>query len=451
MPKKFFDIIPPQENKDGKISHNSFIRKLKEKNNFVEPKDTVRTITEEKLFEKTTGNKDRKNLVTKISLFVLFLMVVLMLVSFVSLGVKIELYPKLEPLNLKTNVTIRLENDGNSLGEKEIKGKLFEYEKTTSRDFSSSGEAFEGKRAEGIIRVFNNYSTSAQPLLINTRFVSNSGMLFRSTKREVIPGGHYEKKKFVPGFKDIKVRAAEPGKKYNIGPSIFSIPGFRGTPKYTYFYGKSFSSMKGGFKGKVPQVTEDDIKKAQLSLFDKLKEENKNSLKKIVSKDYALLDNAIFQNIAEENNSSKVGDKIKSFSVSLKVKSFGIAFKKSDMDKFIRNFIALNIPKNKKIKENSLKISYSLNTENLKTGNDVANNLKNKDITVSVSIKAMVYQKIDLIGIKKAVSGKSIKEAKMLLKELPYIENVKIETKLPLKRKIPDDIKKINVKLIFEK
>jgi hypothetical protein len=273
--------------------------------------------------------------------------------------------------------------------------------------------------------------------------------LFRSTKREVIPGGHRVKGKFIAGFADIKVRAAEAGEDYNIGPSTFSIPGFKGTPKYTYFYGKSSSPMAGGFRGEVSQVTERDIEKAKSTLSGKLKEESKNFLKKTVPADYVLLDEAIFQDITEGKKSAKAGSEAKSFNLQVKVKSQGIGFKKSDMNKFVQEFIASNISEDEEFQKDSLEVNYSLGSSFSQGGGNIADILKSGEIALAVKIKAKVYKKIDLIKLKKALSDKPLREAMTFLKDLPYITKVKNKSWLFLKKKIPDDINKIELELNF--
>jgi len=43
-----------------------------------------------------------------------------------------------------------------------------------------------------------------------------------------------------------------------------------GSPRYTAVYGKSFSSMEGGYVGEASQVTKNDLEKAKDNLYEKL-------------------------------------------------------------------------------------------------------------------------------------------------------------------------------------
>ena len=443
--KKFFDIIPPSKNKDFSQRREFDYNETKETEKFSadlplsEPAERQSSRQERKAVLKT---------IRKTLFFCLFFLILTGIFSFLVFSkIKIEIWPKTKISDFETNVVVKIGNGKSDFQKKIISGKLFENQKTDSKEFFASGKVIKERKAEGIIRVFNNYSVFAQGLLPNTRFVSDKGKLFRSTKREVIPGGHRAKGKFIAGFVDIKVRAAEAGEDYNIGPSTFSIPGFKGTPKYTYFYGKSSFPMAGGFRGEVPQITEGDIKKAKSTLSGRLKEESKSFLKKTVPADYVLLEEAIFQDITEDNNSAKAGSEAESFNFQVKVKSQGIGFKKSDMDEFVQKFIASSISENEEFQKDSLEVNYSLEPSFLQGGDNIADILKSGEIVLAVKIKAKVYKKIDLIKLKKAISNKPLKEAMIFLRDLPYITKIKNKSWLFLKKKIPDDINKIELKL----
>ena len=57
---------------------------------------------------------------------------------------------------------------------------------------------------------------------------------------------------------------------------------------------------------------------------------------------------------------------------------------------------------------------------------------------------------IDLLKIKRALSGRPLREAEIFLNDLPYVEKIKLGRWSFLKRKVPDDINKIDLSLHFE-
>jgi len=103
-----------------------------------------------------------------------------------------------------------------------------------------------GMKASGTIIVFNEYSSDSQLLIASTRFLSSNGKIFRTTKNIYVPGTKTENDEIIPGSIDVEVLADYWGDEYNIGSSDFTISGFKGTAKYTDFYGKSNTAMSGG-------------------------------------------------------------------------------------------------------------------------------------------------------------------------------------------------------------
>ena len=126
-------------------------------------------------------------------------------------------------------------------------------------------------KASGKIRIFNNYSTSAQTFVEETRFMASDGKIYKTGKgvRVTVPG----KKDSTPGFVDATVYAAESGPEYNHEFDDFTIPGFQGSPKYTGFTARSLTPMTGGFQGTAALVAEVSITAALAQLKTQLQED----------------------------------------------------------------------------------------------------------------------------------------------------------------------------------
>ena len=103
-----------------------------------------------------------------------------------------------------------------------------------------------GTKAFGTITVFNGYSSEPQLLIASTRFLSSNERIFRTTKNIDIPGAQLNDDEIIPSSISVEIVADYLGAEYNIGPSDFTIPGFKGSPKYQGFYGKSSTAMSGG-------------------------------------------------------------------------------------------------------------------------------------------------------------------------------------------------------------
>jgi hypothetical protein len=465
MAKKFYDIIPPKEakilNPIKKLKKLSPVP-LKRESDEAKPAQILQSKTwagkekKSQIFQKIkkssketdmvfekhggVGRKKPKIALLKILGFC-FIFLILLFVSgfFIFSKTEIKIWPKTEILTLEETITIEIEPGEKEEGDNRISlpGQLFEDQKSDSQEFSATGKTLKEVKAEGIIKVYNAYSTSDQPLLATTRFVSADGKLFRSLKREIIVGGEYVKGKFVPGETDIMVRAAEPGEDYNIEPSTFSIPGFVGTPKYTAFYGKSFESMTKGFRREVAQITQDDLDKAKEILVERLKKESKDFLISALPQGFVLLEETISQEVIEENFSQEAGAEAESFNFQAKVKSFSLIFKKSDLEDLAKKIISENIKEGKKFQEESLEIDYSIKSMDL----------EDSQMILKIEIKAKIYSDINLDKFKKALLGKTIQEVRAFLQGQPEINKSEINLSPFWRRKIPEDFDKVDVKL----
>lgn len=379
-------------------------------------------------------------------LALLTLILAFLLCHFALSKAEIEIWPVTELFTSETKLTIDKAIENVDVLNKVIPGKIFETEKLITEEFSSSGRALKEKKAEGIIRVYNKYSTLAQTLVATTRFVSADGKLFRSIEKVTLPGGKYEGGKFVFSYLDIKVMAAEAGPEYNIGPSTFSIPGFAGTDRYTKIYGESFQEMTGGQREEVPQVRQEDLDGAKKALSERALKESEASLKEKISSEFILLDatlpppRAIDSEILETFSLARPKDELEKFKFQVKARSLALVFKKEDLENFAKDSILSQISETKKFSEKSLKLDYRPEVTNLKAGK----------ITLSLKIEAKIYLDVGEPNLKKGLAGKSLAETKLFLENQPQIAKVEVKFWPMWIKNIPEDVEKIEIKLILD-
>ncbi len=445
MPKKFFDIIPPQKKEPLPEEIDSeepelkleikFPSKPPEKEEETTPTPSYNKIDLEKLERKEKKKKIKpRRFLLKGVVFISFCLVAVGITGYsIFSKTEVEIWPKTEIMDLKGAVTIDANATQSDFSAKVIPGKIFKDQKSGSQEFPATGKTSKEAKAQGVIKVYNAYSDLPQTLVANTRFVSADGKLFKLVKKEVVPGGTYDNGKLVPGSIDVEVQAAEAGEDYNIGPSTFSVPGLAGTPKYTAFYGKSFKPMSKGFKGEAAKITSSDIENAKNVLANKLKEESRNFLKNTTPKDFTLLDETISQEVTKENPSVGVNSEAKSFILQTEIKSEGLAFKKSDMDSFVKNIISSNMAKDKKFQEESLQIKFS------------AKNKESSKVVLDLEIRIKIYPNLDLTEIRKALSGKSLQEVKGFLSDQSQITKVEVKSSPFWRKKIPKNIEQLEV------
>ncbi len=373
----------------------------------------------------------------KLWFFGLSVLILILIFCYFSLSkANIEIFPEAEVLTFKTQLIIDKTAESTSVLNKIIPGEIIEKEKTITEQFNATGNFLKARKAEGTIKIYNEYSTYDQILLATTRFVSTEGKLFRTPVRVTIPGGKYVEGSFVPGEIDINVVAGEPGPEYNIGPTTFSIPGFAGTSRYTKFYAKSFQAMSGGSSEEASQVMQNDLERAEDELTKKVKEECQNLLQEelVQLSGYSFLDKTVQTEISESSSLTEAGTEAENFNFKVSAKSETVAFKQDDFDNFVKEFIRSEIIEGKKIYEKSISIDYTPEIINMDSGK----------ITLSLNISAKIYSDIDISTLKNGLRGKTILETKIFLEDQQKIIKANIKLWPFWVRKVPDSLDKIN-------
>lgn len=428
--RKVIDIFLPNE-KEEPSTIQSFLEKKEES---PEPEKGVR------------HEKIRKERGGKSWLAILILLIVVSAggYCYFNLGkATITIWPKTEEVSLSTKLTVDKIAGSISFADKIIPGELFEEEKSVTDTISSTGKVGKEEKAQGTIKVFNEYSDSTQVLVASTRFVSTNGKVFRSAARVVVPGFTYDdKKKIVPGSVDVKVIADQAGPDYNIAPSTFSIPGFAGSEKYTKFYGKSSQPMAGGSSDKVSQVTKEDLDNAKINMSKKAKEESAASFVEKLKGEksaagYLFSEDAIQTDVTETFTLATLGMEAETFSYQAKAKSQTIIFKKSDMGSFVKEYVLSQSASGDSISEKSTTVKITPENVNLSSGK----------IMVSLDISTKIYTDQDLAKVKEGLKGKTAAETKAILENTAEISRVDVKLWPFWVTKIPEDLERINIGL----
>lgn len=149
-------------------------------------------------------------------------------------------------------------------------------------------------KASGKIRIFNEYSSVSQRLIKNTRFESTSGKIYRINNSIVVPGMTSSGGKTSPGVVEVTVYADAPGDSFNTDLTDFSIPGFKGDPRYGKFYARSVTPITGGFVGTTKVPSPEDIAAAIGKLKSDLRTELIGQARSQVPRGFLMYDNAMF-------------------------------------------------------------------------------------------------------------------------------------------------------------
>jgi hypothetical protein len=228
------------------------------------------------------GNRYGLWLVALIS--VVFLLFAL---SFLFSGARITASPKTQNLDLDENFTAVKDSD-------DTDNLSFDLVAISGGEIKTvqGGEAKEvDEKAQGNVVLFNAFSSSPQMLSINTRLEGSNGKIYETEKEVIVPGMANDG---TPGSIEVGVYGREAGTEYNSVPIDFKIFGFRGTPKYSKFYGRSEGAITGGLKGKFSQIS--DVEKTT-TINDLRNLLQADLLKKVTNQipnGYVLFNNAVF-------------------------------------------------------------------------------------------------------------------------------------------------------------
>lgn len=296
-------------------------------------------------------------------------------------------------------------------------------------------------KATGTVLIFNSFSSSPQRLNADTRLEGSNGKIYKTQTQTIVPG----MSKGVSGQIEVEIYANTAGSEYNSPPLDFKILGFKGTPKYDKFIGRSKTGTEitGGFNGKSPVLT--DVLKT--STINDLKDSLQAKLLKKATDQtppgFILFKNAVFLNIDEENISLVTGGT----DVPVKIKGtlYGILFNEQKLTKKIAED---NIDKY----DGSDVFIYNIRDLNFSLFNKDNNSFSNmKNINFSLSGPAKITWKLDENKFAADLLGKPKGNFNQILSQYPNIDSATL-TLTPLWRmSIPDQSKDIKVIVNYPK
>ncbi|PIR38374.1 MAG: hypothetical protein COV34_02080 [Candidatus Zambryskibacteria bacterium CG10_big_fil_rev_8_21_14_0_10_42_12] len=191
--------------------------------------------------------------------------------------------PKKAEASVNTEITASSDNSTPVLFQ------MVELEDTLTKQVPATDEAYVEEQARGTVVVYNNFDEDDQRLITNTRFESPDGKIYRIRESIVVPG----KQGNTPGSVEVIVYADEPGEDYNISNATFTIPGFKGDPRYDAFYAETKTSISGGFIGQRKQIAEGVLNDAHQELDTTLRANLLGAIQAQVPKDLVVLEELV--------------------------------------------------------------------------------------------------------------------------------------------------------------
>ena len=359
------------------------------------------------------------------------------LLLFVLPKVEVTIYPQTERLKFPLEVTGSEEVSSIDTNKNIIPIQIVTVEENLTKEFSASGQKEVNKRASGIIKVYNEYSTDPQPLVASTRFLSSEGKLFRTTQPVTIPGAKVEEGKIVPSFTEVEVRADQPGDEYNIESSNFTIPGFEGTAKYAAFYGESEEAMTGGAMGLVKVVTKEDINKAKESIKAELEAKIANSLKGQAPENLKPIEGAVSDVETEVDCQAEEDDAQDNFEVKTTGQAQAMFFDEGLLSQLVNKKIIEQIENHKTPLVDSQKIIWDKPEVNW----------EEETVDLSLSVQEDISCEINKDEIKQQLAGLNKEAAKEYLGQIKNIREVEAIFWPFWINSVPDDSEKIQIEI----
>ncbi len=370
--------------------------------------------------------------------FIIFIVAAFLIAGLVGYLVlpttEITLWPKTEKVNFDLSVL-------GSMGVSQIDENLnkiplqaVEVKKTKSGEFLATGEKEINEKARGFITVYNEYSSSPQTLVATTRFESPEGKIFRIMESVTIPGAKVEQAQIIPSSIEVEVVADEAGEDYNIEPTDFTIPGFKGTPKFVGFYGQSKAPMSGGLTGKVKVASTEDVDKAEEGLIEELKNELRQALEEQIPDDLKIMEGGLKEEITTIST-IEPGTKTDKFTIEMKALTQVLLYKEEDL----KNLVDLNLIS--QVSDNKVPLSE---TQQISWDEPVIDWVKGEAL-LSLKVEEEVAWQIDIQSLKQELVGQSEVEVRKYLANQEEIEKAKVSFWPFWVKKIPSQEKKIEI------
>jgi DNA-directed RNA polymerase subunit H (RpoH/RPB5) len=372
---------------------------------------------------------------------VAFVAILFLFFAFASLFAKasVTIVPKIE--NIFLNEKFSAFKDSNT--ESVLPFAFVSLSGEETKTIASNGEADFLEKAKGKVILYNNFSTTPQKLLIDTRLEGTNGKIYKTEKEVIIPG--MTKKgttsattEDVPGSIEVGIYAAEPGPEYNSSPIDFKVFGFKNTAKYTKIFGRSNGDIAGGLKGKFSAISPEDKIKTEADLNILLEQK---LIKKIVDQlpeGYILLKNAtVIRTLDGELDLSSQESEIP---MTVRGTMYGFLFEEKKLTKKIVEAVIDKYDGSEVFIPNIKDLNFTLSDSP-----DMTSFTNIKDIDFSLSGEPKIVWEINKKEITDTLLGQSKKDFQKLMSKFTNIESASLVLRPIWRTMIPEQSKDIHI------
>ncbi len=344
-------------------------------------------------------------------------------------GAIITITPKQQQVSVETQLKAVKEGVG------DVHFQTVTLAKDGKLTIPASGEQYVESKASGTIIIYNKYSTATQKLVANTRFETSDGKIFRIADAVTVPGYTKSGTTITPGSIEAKVVADSVGPEYNIPLSDFTIPGFKGDPRFEGFYARSKTAMAGGFKGNQKKVDPASAATAREKIRAELKTALVAEVEKSIPAGYVMPNDAYVIEYTSQPDTTTTEN---SAQLSEHAIIKGLLFKRAELAQQIA--IKTNTQPDS-IGDISGINSLVFTTKNASTTLDVSAD----SITFNLKGSVGLISAVNTDGLKKELSGKPRKSLNAILANYPAISKAEVVMKPFWQKDFPTDPNLITV------
>lgn len=427
------DVIPPKRSiRDVEMpslrrhsEENSISQPIIKKSNLAQKIETLKpdqieikkiplSSTDLYKYEYKEPSKSRRKKIYLYTSIIIFIIVAGFGISALFKRADIKVTPKQDVKTFSQIFTAKKNAAGNDLA-----FQIVTINKDVDKLVAATGQEQVEKKARGKIVIYNNYSTESQKLVATTRFQTPEGLIFRLISGATVPG---IKVPGVAGSVEVTVEADAPGVKYNIGLKDFTIPGFKGDPKYTKIYARSKTVIAGGYSGMQKIVSKETKDKVNAELAISLKSGLAKDIALQIPKDFVLYETDLIYDLEPVVQVNETAQTENMVTLRKNGSASAVIFNRSLLVKAIFEKISPNNSNNSVNIDNLESLNFTYDT---KTPFDLNNSTT---VNFTLSGEAHFTWIIDENKLKSDLLGLSKKNANMIISTNSAIKEAWIET-----------------------
>ena len=336
---------------------------------------------------------------------------------------------------------VSFDNDiytANKTGDGKLLYSVVKLSNSKGQDVPATGEESVSRKSSGTIIVYNDATTEAQKLIATTRFETPSGLVYRTPNDIVVPGKKVVSGVSQPGIIEVVVYADEAGDKYNVGLSDFTLPGLKGSARFSTIYARSKTVMSGGFIGMEKSVSDADKARTKNELETALRNELLSEVKAQVPADFVLLPAlslVTFEDLPQTESTSEG-----SVVINVRADLHGVMFKRTDLTTHL-------VVNKTTLAQGDLVDILELDSLNIDFVDTRPTDLLLSDeIKFSVSGSATLVWRTDEVALRADIVGRRKSEINSILNNYPTITSATATIRPFWKGSFPSGSERITIK-----